>query len=372
MDNDEEKLRRLSETIARVHQNLKAGLYINEAAVSQGVVLPFLEALGWPVFDTQFVTPEYVVEGRRVDFALCDQHGHPRTFLEVKRVGQSDGGDRQLFEYAYHQGIQFAVLTDGQEWSFYLPGEEGNYEDRRVYKLDLLERDSKECTERLHRYLSYERVLSGEALQAARTDYRDIARTRFIEAALPRAWDALLSSQDSLLVELLADKVEDLCGYKPDLETCSRYLFGISQVPISRAAPSIASAPAPTRLRNNRTAQVGISEGEYGYSFESNSHLARSAREVMQDVLTLLAKRDVTFLERFVARKHGKKRRYVSRDRSALYPGKPHLSELHAVEFLPGWWLGTNYSKRGIRDIIELACEVAGIQFGEDLQINLG
>ena len=118
MNNDEEKILRLSGIIAGVQHNLKAGLYVSEAAVSQGAVLPILEALGWPVFDTQYVTPEYVIGGRRVDFALRDQHWHPRSFLEVKRVGQSSGGEQQLFEYAYHQGIQFAVLTDGQEWSF--------------------------------------------------------------------------------------------------------------------------------------------------------------------------------------------------------------------------------------------------------------
>ena len=34
----------------------------------------------------------------------------------------------------------FVVLTDGETWSFYLPAEQGSYEDRRVYKLDLFER----------------------------------------------------------------------------------------------------------------------------------------------------------------------------------------------------------------------------------------
>ena len=64
----------------------------------------------------------------------------------------------------------------------------------------------------------------GRHPQAARADYQDAARVRQIEATLPKAWRELIESQDSILVELIADKVEDMCGYKPDLDTCSRFL----------------------------------------------------------------------------------------------------------------------------------------------------
>ncbi len=33
---------------------------------------------------------------------------------------------------------------------------------------------------------------------------------------LPIAWEKLIEERDDLLVELIADKVESLCGYKPD------------------------------------------------------------------------------------------------------------------------------------------------------------
>jgi hypothetical protein len=88
-------------------------------------------------------------------------------------------------------------------------------------------------------------------------------------------------------------------------------------------------------------------------------------------VLSAFAQQDPTFLERFAARKHGRKRRYVARFRTELYPDRPDLAADHAVEFAPGWWLGTNYSKRSIAEIIELACEVAGVPPSE-LQVSLG
>lgn len=34
--------------------------------------------------------------------------------------------------------------------------------------------------------------------------------------------------------------------------------------------------------------------------------------------------------------------------------------------------MGTNYSKQGIEKIIKLACEVASLEFGRDLLVNLG
>jgi predicted type IV restriction endonuclease len=50
----------------------------------------------------------------------------------VKQVGQSDRAERQLFEYAFHDGVPMAILTDGREWNFFLPGEQGDYGERRV------------------------------------------------------------------------------------------------------------------------------------------------------------------------------------------------------------------------------------------------
>jgi len=274
------------------------------------------------------------------------------------------------------RGVPLALLTDGQEWSFYLPAEQGHLEERRVYKLDLLERTPAESGERLTRYLAHVRVLDGSALEAARADHKDIARQRQIEATMPHAWGALLTDQDTLLLELLADKVEDLCGYKPDLDSCSRFLSGVTA---GGPAPRTIPAPQPP-AQNTPRPQLGAAGGPRtvragqttpGYALAGQWHRARSARDVLQGVLSAFAQQDPTFLERFAARKHGRKRRYVARFRTELYPDRPDLAADHAVEFAPGWWLGTNYSKRSIAEIIELACEVAGVPPSE-LQVSLG
>lgn len=364
----------ISNHIEKVRERLRRGEFISEAAVSQGILLPALHELGWPVFDTSVVVPEFSVEGRRVDFALCHPALRPSVFIEVKKVGVSEGADRQLFEYAFHSGVPMAVLTDGQEWSFYLPGEQGRYDERRVYKLDLLEREIEEAVNRLERYLKYERVCSGEALRAARADYQNVARGREIEAALPRAWTSLLEEPDSLLLELLAEKVEDFCGYKPDLDLCSEFLKK-SKCHLDEVSAYSTQLHQQTPMRRVPENQERISRtrttDDFSFVFEGKTYKAGSAREVMVRVFQLLAEADAGFLDRFASRKHGKKRRYIARDRQELYPGRPDLVEEHSIEIVPGWWMGTNYSRRNIQQILDLALEVVQPKLRSAIRVNV-
>jgi len=210
--------------ILDIRNDLTAGKFPNEASVSLGVVLRLLQALDWPIFNSEIVSQEYSVGGRRVDFALCHPPTKPLIFIEVKQVGQSEGADRQLFEYVFHAGVPLAVLTDGQEWHFYLPGEQGNYQERRVYKLDLLRRDINECEYRLRRYLDYNASRQKTTIDNAKQDYRDVDSKRQIELILPKAYKTLITEKDETLISILSDKVESLCGYRPEPELVINYL----------------------------------------------------------------------------------------------------------------------------------------------------
>jgi len=92
--------------------------------------------------------------------------------------------------------------------------------------------------------------------------------------------------------------------------------------------------------------------------FKDQEIQAKSAREVMTTLFKLLSQEDNSFLERFASRKHGRKRRYLAKDKYDLYPGRRDLAEENSVEVVPGWWIGTNYSRKNIQDIIDLALEV--------------
>ena len=367
--------------IEDIRAGIKAGRFVNEAAVSQGIVLRLLQALGWPTYDTQVVCPEYALEGRRVDYALCHPSSKPIAFIEVKQIGQSDGAERQLFEYAFHIGVPLAILTDGQEWNFFLPAEQGDYGERRVYKLDVVERELSESVSRLTRYLGYSEICSGNAIAAAREDYKSISRNRQMLATLPEAWSQLVAEEDDLLLELVADRVESLSGFKPDLDTVAKFLRenvslranGWPNVPVGRTPAAGPSTTTTTPRTQPTTPPVPTPVGAVGFSLEGRFFTCRNGRDVLVGVFDALAERDGTFLERFAARpKHGRTRRYLARSAEELYPGRPDLAREYSAKLKSGWYVGTNVSKAQIERIISMACEVAPLEFGRELVVSVG
>ncbi len=205
----------LKEHIDEIGTGLETGQYGNEAAVSQGIVLRLLDALTWPRFNTQVIIPEYSVGGRRVDFALCHPSSKPIIFIEVKQVGNIDGAEQQLFEYAFHEGVPIAILTDGREWRFFHPTAQGDYRERKVCELNLSEGNSEENTKRLKRYLNYESIRTGEAVEAIKEDYEKVVQQRQVATRLPEAWNKLVKEADEFLLHAVAEKTESLCGYRP-------------------------------------------------------------------------------------------------------------------------------------------------------------
>jgi len=358
----------MKQDLLDIRAGITAGRYVNEATVSQGIVQRLLNSLGWPVYDTEIVAPEYSLGTRRADYALCHPPKEPVILIEVKQVGQSKGADRQLFEYAFHKGVPMAILTDGQEWNFFLPTEQGDYSERQLYKLDISERDPQQAESNFKRYLEYDAVRSGQAIEAARSDYRDAARKRQAQRTLPDAWAKLIESEDELLVELVADKVEDLCGVRPDLDAVASFLR--RQAPAGSERVAVTAQKRPRRA--TQPTPTTDAPKSAGYELYGQRQRARSARHVLIQVFGAFADRDPGFLERFAALpKHGRKRRYLARTKEELYPGSPQLAD-NAYEVRPGWWVDTHASRTGIETRLKIACEVAGVKYGKDLLVNLG
>lgn len=71
----------IEDHIREVRLGIEERRFANEAAVTQGIVLRLLDALSWPCWDTHVVTPQYPVEGRRADFALCHPADRPIALI---------------------------------------------------------------------------------------------------------------------------------------------------------------------------------------------------------------------------------------------------------------------------------------------------
>ena len=219
----------LKEHIDDICNKLKEGLFINEAAVSQGIVLRLLNVLTWPTYNTQVIIPEYSVEGRRVDYALCHPPSKPIVFIEVKQVGNIEGAERQLFEYAFHVGVPIAILTDGQKWRFFYPIGQGDYRERKVHEMDLTEDDSEESAKKLNRYLNYESIRTGEAAKAIKEDYEKVVQQRQVATRLPEAWSKLIEEADEFLLDVVAEKTKSLCDHRPTNEQVLDFLKSLKK-----------------------------------------------------------------------------------------------------------------------------------------------
>lgn len=209
----------MNEKLFTLFDRIKDGgslLTVSEAQTSQGIVLPILNNLGWDVFDTTEVTPEYSVGGRRVDFALRIQLIN-KVFLEIKKTSENlENHQEQLVYYAFQQGVKLAILTNGITWQFYLPLEEGGWEQRRFFTIDLMEQPVNDSIEKFENLLSRENIKLGKAYQTAKSLYEGRQKNKIIKENLPKAWQKLISEPDEMLMELLNETLEKISGYKAD------------------------------------------------------------------------------------------------------------------------------------------------------------
>jgi hypothetical protein len=147
------------------------------AQTGQGIVLKFLDCLGWDIFNvSDEVRPEYPAGGS-VDYALL-VNTEPRVFIEVKPPGEDLGKERyqkQLQGYVSHQqGVMLSILTNGLTWWFYY-GREGKWKQRRFRTIDIRGEDQQiSCLRDVFmRSLSQENVRSGRAFCDAEAAYQE-------------------------------------------------------------------------------------------------------------------------------------------------------------------------------------------------------
>lgn len=125
-----------------------------EEATKNAMIMPFIQILGYNVFDPMEVTPELVSDigtkkGEKVDYAVL-QDGVPIMLFECKKAG-SDlhiNHASQLFRYFHVTEARFAVLTNGLMYRFFTDLEQPNKMDEKPFFefniLDFKERDIEE------------------------------------------------------------------------------------------------------------------------------------------------------------------------------------------------------------------------------------
>ncbi len=217
----------LKEHIDDIRKSLENGdLPPNKAAVCDDIVRRIVHEVGWPKFKSRIVFPQYPVKAGTFDFALCHPPSNPFVFIEVKQLGGIENADaeEQLVKYAFRSGVPIAILTDGREWQFFHPTGEGTWEEGKVCEFDIVTGDSRENAESLNRYLNYESIRTGEAVEDIKRDYQKIVQQRQVATWLLEAWNKLVEEADEFLLHAVAEKTESLCEHRPTDEQVLDFL----------------------------------------------------------------------------------------------------------------------------------------------------
>ena len=211
----------------------------DEANTKATAIEPILRGLGWDVVNPDEVRREYSVGSRSVDYALfCDDT--LKVFIEAKRGGEPlERHQQQLLDYAFAEGVEIAILTNGATWWFYLPIRAVSWERRKVATVEL---DCTEIAQTLVDLLSKENVGSGAAIQKAERHQ--------ISEILPTVWNKLVSEADSPIVNLLAERTHRLCVREPDRDEVEQFFSSHRQqiqiTPlVTSPAPPLAPDPSP-------------------------------------------------------------------------------------------------------------------------------
>lgn len=190
-------------------------IIFDEAATKQFVVLPLLQRLGWNIHSVDEVRPEFPIENRKVDFSL---HVNGRIiFLEVKRIAEDiERYEKQLLEYSFLRGVEFAILTNGILWWFYLPMKRGDWQTRKFATLDLIHQDSLHVAQKFIDLLS-----KGNAGTLANAEA--VYRSKSIADTLLSAWNKMITQPDLTLIERFSETTKEMCGYSPEADDLKHF-----------------------------------------------------------------------------------------------------------------------------------------------------
>ena len=121
-----------------------------EEATKNAFVMPFIQALGYNVFNPMEVVPEFTADigakkHEKVDYAII-QDGKPIILIEAKSATADLNGEHasQLFRYFSVTEARVAILTNGLQYRFHSDLEKPNHMDEKPFLIvDLLNFDTR-------------------------------------------------------------------------------------------------------------------------------------------------------------------------------------------------------------------------------------
>jgi hypothetical protein len=134
-----DQIKQLSERILKLKDNIQT-----EEATKNAFIMPFIQALGYDVFNPLEILPEYtcdigIKKGEKIDYAVLKDE-QPIILIECKHCDQNLSlHDGQLLRYFHVSKAKFGILTNGINYRFYTDLVDANKMDEKpFFEIDML------------------------------------------------------------------------------------------------------------------------------------------------------------------------------------------------------------------------------------------
>ena len=280
----------ISQAVADIN-SIQSVEELSATAVKQGVVLKLLSAAGWNAFDLSEIEPEYRTGNSKVDFALKSPSAGrgrtasaPQVFVDVrgpKENLESDRYERQLMAHCAREEVSLAALTNGPNWLLFFWSPDEDRGEKRFCDIDL-RANPDEAIEDINRYLSKDRVASGQAARSAERALQDRNRDEVTRRSILSGWRQVVGGLDEGLIELVATASEQRAGVRPENRFVRRVLMEHrSELLAAAEEEGVSSSPGGGGSRRRPAS----------FTFESETRNASSWPDLLVGICLMILER---------------------------------------------------------------------------------
>jgi hypothetical protein len=128
-----DQIKQLGDRVTKLKEQIQT-----EEATKNAFIMPFLQTLGYDVFNPLEVVPEYITDigtkkGEKIDYAIF-KDGQTSILIECKHWAQNlNLHDGQLLRYFHVSKAKFGLLTNGITYRFYSDLVEANKMDEKPF-----------------------------------------------------------------------------------------------------------------------------------------------------------------------------------------------------------------------------------------------
>jgi predicted type IV restriction endonuclease len=214
---------------------------LGEQNTKASLIDPILDALGWDIRDPDEVHREYKPTSKDcpVDYALKLLR-KARLFVEAKGLGETLSDRKwiaQVLGYAIVAGVEWCVLTDGDEYRIYNATAAVDAEEKLLCKIKLSEASPSESVKILE-------LISKTNLEGNTLD--DQWNSQFIDRRVKQTIQSMISTPDKGLVRLIRRRAAKL--------TAKEIVKSLRRLDVQIESPATITESVPSRKAKSENA----------------------------------------------------------------------------------------------------------------------